>query len=147
MAYWKNGDLSGARTLLSRSLEVIERVAAELPPSLRSVYRSTPVRQAVRDSLRRLRAGLLPSTTAMRRMQMQESRIGLSLECIEKTGPTATRRSSGGRRLYSLCFKALDRVSGSDSMVLIRGESGTGKELVASALHEHSPERRVLLSK
>ena len=33
MAYWKNGDLSGARTLLSRSLEVIERVAAELLPA------------------------------------------------------------------------------------------------------------------
>ncbi|MEZ4431532.1 MAG: sigma 54-interacting transcriptional regulator [bacterium] len=36
-------------------------------------------------------------------------------------------------------FNALDRVAGSDSMVLIRGESGTGKELVAAALHRHSP--------
>ena len=36
-------------------------------------------------------------------------------------------------------FNALDRVSSSDSMVLIRGESGTGKELVAAALHRNSP--------
>jgi transcriptional regulator with GAF, ATPase, and Fis domain len=67
--------------------------------------------------------------------------------------PTALRRQRGtyqpawadrypriiGRSaaLHSV-FNALDRVSGSDSMVLIRGESGTGKELVASALHTHS---------
>jgi transcriptional regulator with PAS, ATPase and Fis domain len=39
--------------------------------------------------------------------------------------------------LYSL----LDRVSPSDSTVLIQGENGTGKELVARAIHDRSPRR------
>jgi two-component system, NtrC family, response regulator HupR/HoxA len=41
------------------------------------------------------------------------------------------------RELYSL----LDRVSPSDSTVLIQGENGTGKELVARAIHERSGRR------
>ncbi|HEX5060956.1 MAG TPA: sigma 54-interacting transcriptional regulator [Kofleriaceae bacterium] len=39
--------------------------------------------------------------------------------------------------LYSL----LDRVSPSDSTILIQGENGTGKELVARAIHERSPRK------
>ncbi len=35
----------------------------------------------------------------------------------------------------------LDKVSGTDALVLVRGESGTGKELVADALHRNSPRR------
>jgi DNA-binding NtrC family response regulator len=38
-------------------------------------------------------------------------------------------------------FKAIGRVSQTDSTVLITGESGTGKELVAKAIHEHSARR------
>jgi two-component system nitrogen regulation response regulator GlnG len=36
-------------------------------------------------------------------------------------------------------FRAIGRLSNSNSTVLITGESGTGKELVARALHRHSP--------
>ncbi|HSP07775.1 MAG TPA: sigma 54-interacting transcriptional regulator, partial [Acidobacteriota bacterium] len=35
-------------------------------------------------------------------------------------------------------YKAIARVSQTDSTVLITGESGTGKELVARAIHEQS---------
>ena len=44
-------------------------------------------------------------------------------------------KSAAMQRLFSL----LERLSGSQSTVLIQGESGTGKELVARALHIHSP--------
>ena len=36
-------------------------------------------------------------------------------------------------------FSLIDKVSGTDSTVLVLGESGTGKELVAKALHYNSP--------
>jgi two-component system nitrogen regulation response regulator GlnG len=35
-------------------------------------------------------------------------------------------------------YKAIGRVAGTDSIVLILGESGTGKELVARAIYQHS---------
>jgi DNA-binding NtrC family response regulator len=47
-------------------------------------------------------------------------------------------KSAAMQRLFSL----LERLSGSQSTVLIQGESGTGKELVARALHIHSPRSR-----
>jgi two-component system nitrogen regulation response regulator GlnG len=36
-------------------------------------------------------------------------------------------------------YKAIGRVAGSDTTVLVLGESGTGKELVARAIYQHSP--------
>ena len=39
-------------------------------------------------------------------------------------------------------FQLLEKVSNSDSTVLINGESGTGKELVARAIHYNGPRAR-----
>lgn len=44
----------------------------------------------------------------------------------------------GRSRRMQEVYKAIGRVAGTDSTVLIRGESGTGKELVARAVYQHS---------
>jgi DNA-binding NtrC family response regulator len=46
-------------------------------------------------------------------------------------------RSRPMRELY----RVIQRVSGSDTTILIYGESGTGKELIARAIHQQSPRR------
>ena len=38
-------------------------------------------------------------------------------------------------------FRAIGKLSNSNSTVLLNGESGTGKELVARALFQHSPRK------
>ncbi|MEE2756934.1 MAG: sigma 54-interacting transcriptional regulator [Myxococcota bacterium] len=138
-AYWSTNDTEAARTLMSRALEVIERVAAELPSELRKIYREAPVRKAVRDSLRLLRAGM-PQPAADKALEHGSARRqppGEYRSAWLDRYPHIIGRSPA---LFPV-FKALDRVSGSDSMVLVRGESGTGKELVACALHAHSQRR------
>ena len=139
LSYWQRGNLDDARAALTRALEVIERVAAELPPSLRKIYREKPRRRAVRDALRRVRSGLDPSPG---HSEQATGPIPVFRRVLETYQPHWAEKYSGfiGRSptLYPV-FNALDRVSSSDSMVLIRGESGTGKELVAAALHRNSP--------
>lgn len=43
--------------------------------------------------------------------------------------------------MHEKVFETIDKVSASDSTVLITGESGTGKELVARAIHFKSDRR------
>jgi DNA-binding NtrC family response regulator len=45
----------------------------------------------------------------------------------------------GESAAFQNIFKTIEKVSQTDSTVLITGESGTGKELVARAIHENSP--------
>jgi transcriptional regulator with GAF, ATPase, and Fis domain/tetratricopeptide (TPR) repeat protein len=135
---WTLGDRAGTLQALVEAVETIEQLAAELPRGLRAGYREAPSRRAVHEALRRVRAGLPPQrpasdkprdTPAMRRAESEwQASWGERYPDIIGRSPT----------LFPL-FKTLDRVAGSDSMVLIRGESGTGKELVAQALHAHSP--------
>jgi two-component system, NtrC family, nitrogen regulation response regulator GlnG len=60
------------------------------------------------------------------------------------TGPSAPTTAEAPEMLGQApamqeVFRAIGRLSQSNTTVLITGESGTGKELVARALHRHSP--------
>ena len=135
-AHWARQDRAATLQSLAAAVDAIERVAQALPSGLRTGYLAAPGRRAVGDALRRVRAGIAPRGT------------------LPEAAPTSLRRQRGEYRpawhhrypqiigrspALSPVFNALDRVAGSDSMVLLRGESGTGKELVAAALHSHSP--------
>ncbi len=138
-ARWRLNNRSGTLNALTGAVEMIERVAAELPVSLRDIYRETPRRRAVRAALRRVKAGLPPEARLDPR---SDTTTWPRPKTSDRYKPYwSTRYGSIIGRSPALfgVFNALDRVSGSDSMVLIRGESGTGKELVAAALHQHSP--------
>jgi len=78
-------------------------------------------REVIRDMVREGKQAALPSTDAS-----TETGFGNIIGV-----------SPGMRKIYEL----IQRVSRTDSNVLITGESGTGKELIARALHEHSPRR------
>lgn len=134
--HWQRADRPATLQSLAAAVETIESVAATLPSALRTTYLDAAPRRAVREALRRVRAGVAqpgvltanPEPTALRRQR------GRYQPVWAERYPKIIGCSAA---LHSV-FNALDRVSGSDSMVLIRGESGTGKELVASALHTHS---------
>jgi len=48
----------------------------------------------------------------------------------------------GKSRVMQEIFRTIERISNSESTVLITGESGTGKELIARAIHYNSPRRK-----
>ena len=65
-------------------------------------------------------------------------RLKLLADCIDL--PLSTREQFGGLLGKSVgmrkLFAILDRVSQTDTTVLIEGETGTGKELIAEAIHD-----------
>jgi transcriptional regulator with GAF, ATPase, and Fis domain len=65
------------------------------------------------------------------------------IDTAEPTGATRVRYGAiiGGAAPMQELYGLLDRVSRSDSTVLIQGENGTGKELVARAIHDNSDRR------
>lgn len=61
------------------------------------------------------------------------------LQPLQNFSPNSQREGLTGRSLLFLrMLEYLNRVSPSDTTVLIQGESGTGKELVARAIHDSS---------
>ncbi len=60
-------------------------------------------------------------------------------EALDEEAATASPEILGQAPAMQEVFRAIGRLSNSNSTVLITGESGTGKELVARALHRHSP--------
>ncbi len=66
------------------------------------------------------------------RIHMLNSELGEKFRYHNMIG-----KAKSMQKIYSL----LERISSSESSVLIQGENGTGKELVAKAVHFHSPRK------
>ena len=65
-----------------------------------------------------------------------------SADEINKEEPTETQAEVIGEApAMQEVFRAIGKLSNSNSTVLLNGESGTGKELVARALFQHSPRK------
>ncbi len=138
--HWAENDRAETLQALAGAVDVIERVAADLPASLRATYIAAAPRRGVGGSRARGRAGhaapgpLSAPSPPERKDRLDRQSGPFRHQWLERYAEIIGRAPA----LHPV-FNSLDRVSGSDSMVLIRGESGTGKELVAGALHRHSP--------
>ena len=65
-----------------------------------------------------------------------------STDEVNKEEPTETQAEVIGEApAMQEVFRAIGKLSNSNSTVLLNGESGTGKELVARALYQHSPRK------
>ena len=65
-----------------------------------------------------------------------------SADEVNKEEPTETQAEVIGEApAMQEVFRAIGKLSNSNSTVLLNGESGTGKELVARALYQHSPRK------
>jgi len=65
-----------------------------------------------------------------------------SADEINREEPTQTQAEVIGEApAMQEVFRAIGKLSNSNSTVLLNGESGTGKELVARALYQHSPRK------
>ena len=69
-------------------------------------------------------------------------KMATSADEINKEEPTETQAEVIGEApAMQEVFRAIGKLSNSNSTVLLNGESGTGKELVARALYQHSPRK------
>jgi two-component system response regulator HupR/HoxA len=93
---------------------------------------------------------LSPPERALVEIMLGEAALDVAAALRDREDTTSNeppgRRTSyhgiiGGAPIMQDLYVLLDRVSPSDSTVLIQGENGTGKELVARAIHEGSERR------
>jgi len=79
---------------------------------------------------------LVERALELKRLKEDNIRLRKDLNRCYRT-PNIVGESAAMKKVFSL----VERISASDSTVLILGESGTGKELVATALHYQSPRK------
>ncbi|HTJ81059.1 MAG TPA: sigma-54 dependent transcriptional regulator, partial [Polyangiaceae bacterium] len=129
-----------------------DRVAAGLPPSLRSRYLEKHDVAVVdrelaflRDAARagRTLPGELPEATESRRSAPPSlaSNLSVGTSTPSRTMPPRGRGIVGSDAAIRALHNAIAKVGPADATVLIHGESGTGKELVAEAVHAASQRR------
>ncbi|MCB9592056.1 MAG: sigma 54-interacting transcriptional regulator [Sandaracinaceae bacterium] len=139
------GDVGLATRVLERAQKIESDLTARVPDEAAAAWQE----RAQRQELNRVAAML---TTAWTRTRHESDPPPRALTGTHRTLPSSTAEATsrwnerypsliGRSPAMSEIYSLLDKVSGSDALVLVRGESGTGKELIAEAIHKNSPRR------
>jgi sigma-54 specific flagellar transcriptional regulator A len=133
-------DTERALDTLRAAAALLDHLAPEVPDSMRELWDMDGWRSMVRAAITTLEAGRIP--------RLARGEEGLPVLDAWRATPGFDRwraRYAGiigqDTRLHQI-FRMVDRISDSDTTVLIQGESGTGKELVSAAIHEQSHRRQ-----
>jgi transcriptional regulator with GAF, ATPase, and Fis domain len=137
MALCGSGDLDKGTAILRSAAALIEFLARSVPQTLRDGYLSDPQRRMASDALAKAEAGIAPRLARQDRQAAEESIHSPAYAAWRARYESIVGEDERMRQI----FHVVDRISESDSTVLIQGESGTGKELIAAAIHQHSPRR------
>ena len=127
-------DARGALRAARGALDLVRHIAEQVPDALRDTWLHSGGRREVAAVVESLEAGETPSVHPAVRVD----------EAAASTDPAWLRWRArypsivGEDPRLMQILRVVDRISASDSTVLIQGESGTGKELIAEAIHQHS---------
>ncbi len=129
----RTGAMAEAHTLARAAADLIRHIASQLPEALREMYLDAPPRREVFDALAALESGRVPGVGG----RDDDAPVEPTAEEHRRWRARYERIVGEDARLIQI-FRMVDRISDSDSTVLLQGESGTGKELVAEAIHRNS---------
>jgi transcriptional regulator with GAF, ATPase, and Fis domain/tetratricopeptide (TPR) repeat protein len=135
---WRLGDTDAAKSIFQGANKETLRVVANLPSRFRPLYKQSPNQKRLQQHIDRLAAGLTPTNTLITR-HSPSPKTPFTSEPFDEKWALRYPKLIGHADPLANVFRILDRVAGSEGMMLICGESGTGKELVAEALHQQSP--------
>ena len=133
-AYASLGRKEVARMHYAAAAQIQLAVAAELPADLRATFESARPQAELTAAIAALDHVITTDLPPPVRQPISVAPAERKPEWGERYGAII----GTSRKLHKV-FKILDRVSKSESTVLVIGESGTGKELVAEAIHRNSP--------
>ncbi|MBU6161973.1 MAG: sigma 54-interacting transcriptional regulator, partial [Myxococcales bacterium] len=129
------GDHDHAQALLKSAATLLHHMAQNVPDSMRETFFAERTRRKVFESIEALESGRTPWLEAPARAAEPDEDLH-SPQYLRWRSRYASIVGEDPR--LRQIFRMVDRISESDSTVLIQGESGTGKELIAASIHQNS---------
>ena len=125
-----------SRRLLRSGLLVIKQITKAVPKIMRDRYINDPIRARLVSALKTLNAGKTPHLKNRKTSSssLQSSKNSATFRRWRKKYDFIVTKDQKMLQIFNI----IERISRTDSSVLILGESGTGKELIAEAVHRYS---------